>query len=129
MNLSAFEQIEWYFKRTRLLYKGMQRIPPGLKDPKKIIAACKPPIERDRDGLPVHPDSTPTAEWVFRIADALTPTRDICKVALVKARTLMTEPMPNSKSKKSSLALWHKRQQHLAELSTFSPGRKPRKGL
>ena len=127
---SAFEQIEWYFKRTRLLDKGMQRIPRDLKDPKKkIIAACKPPIEQDRDRLPVHPDSTPIAEWVFRIADALTPTRDICKAALVKARMLMTEPMPNSKSKKNSLALWHERQRHLAELSIFSPVRKPRKVL
>jgi hypothetical protein len=124
---SVFKQIESDFKYTRLLYKGMQRIPLGLKDPKKIIAACKPPIEQDRDRLPLHPDSAPTAEWVFRIADALTPTPDICKAALVKASILMTEHLKSSKSKKSPLGIWQERQRHLAELYTFSPVRKPPK--
>ncbi len=89
--------------------------------------ACKPPIEQDRDRLPLHPDSTPIAEWVFRIADALTPTPDICKAALVKARILMTQHLKSLKSKKSPLDIEHERQRHLAELSTFSPVRKPPK--
>ncbi len=124
-----FDEIDrqFYDPELKNFERGMQRIPLGLKDPKKIISACRP---RKKKVSPWNPDQSwfaDIAEWVFRIADALTPTPDICKAALVKARILMTEHLKSLKSKKSPLDIEHARQRHLAELSTFSPVRKPPK--
>jgi hypothetical protein len=115
--------------RESPLERGMQRFPSGLKDPNKIIAACKPPVEKAADGLPVHPDSNNTGEWVFRIADAMTPTAEICGAALFKAKKLLAEHLKTQTAKRAPLEGWDERKRKEVELHCFSPVRRRPKGL
>lgn len=95
-----FLEVDFKFRYPWLAWTGMQSLPVRISDPSKIIRYCRPrPKSKDRQGFrfDVRPEVDALAnfdllaEWVARIADALTQEATIRDRALIKAEKLVAE--------------------------------------